>query len=70
MTPREDEIDWRVAPVEVWEPEWHAEALKVMVTEAWAALGAAKRREEGLQAQLGACREELMVARQMIQRRG
>lgn len=70
MILREDEIDWGVAPVEVWEPEWHAEALKVMVTEAWAALGAAKRREEGLQAQLGACREELRVARQQVQRRG
>lgn len=70
MTPREDEIAWGVQGVEVWEPEWHAEALKVMVTEAWAALGAAKRREEGLQAQLGACREELRVARQQMQRRG
>lgn len=70
MTPREDEIAWGLEGVEVWEPEWHAEALKVMVTEAWAALGAAKRREEGLQAQLGACREELRVVRQEMQRKG
>lgn len=70
MTPREDEIAWGLEGVEVWEPEWHAEALKVMVTEAWAALGEAKRREEVLQAQLGACREELRMARQQVQRRG
>lgn len=70
MTPREDEIRWGVEGCEVWDPEWHAHALREMVTAAWAALGEAKRREEGLQAQLGACREELRVARQQAQRRG
>lgn len=66
-TPHVTEIAWGVSAGEVFEDVWHLEAMKALVVASWEALREHRQRVEGLQRQLGSCREELRVARQVIQ---